>query len=72
MTISECRRVDHLMGEHKAKTDSQRTVAADLIDVSKARKILKVSRQRFHQMMSEGRIPYVFISDLRIPIRKSL
>ncbi|MDO8520277.1 MAG: hypothetical protein Q7T11_08980, partial [Deltaproteobacteria bacterium] len=62
----------HLVGEHKAKTDSQRIVASELMDVAEAKEILGVSRQRFHQMMDEGKVPYVFINHLRLPIRKGV
>ena len=72
INISECRHMDHLVGEHKAKTDSQRIVAAELADMAEARELIGVSRQRLHQMMHEGKIPYVYINHSRIPIRKGL
>ena len=72
LTIAACRRVDHLVGEHKAQIDSKRIVAAELMDVSKAKNILHISRQRLHQMMDEGKIPYVYINHSRIPIREGV
>src|SRR3990167_948809 len=72
VTIHACRRVDRLAAEHKAKVDSKKIVAAELMEVSKARKVLHVSRQRVHQMMLNGKIPYVFVGSTRFPIRSGL
>lgn len=69
LNIQTCRQVDRLVGEHKAKVDSKRIVAANLTEVAALTKLLGVSRQRVHQMMIAGKIPYVFIDQTRIPIR---
>lgn len=72
VTIHACRRVDRLVAKLRAKVDSTKVVAAELMEVSKAKKVLHVSRQRVHQMMSDGKIPYVYIGSTRFPIRASL
>lgn len=69
LNIQTCRQVDRLMGEHKAKVDSKRVVAAELTEVAALTKTLGVSRQRIHQMMIAGKIPYVFIDQVRVPIK---
>ncbi len=69
LNIQTCRQVDSLVGEHKAKVDSKRIVAAKLTEVATMTKLLRVSRQRVHQLMIAGKIPYVFIDQTRVPIR---
>lgn len=71
LNIQTCRQVDRLVGEHKAKVDSKRIVAAQLTEVTALTKILGVSRQHVHQMMIAGKIPYVFIDHTRVPIRSA-
>ena len=60
---------DKQVAEGKARQDSKRLVAADIIDVEFAVKHIKVSRRRIHKMMEEGKLPYVFIGDRRYPIK---
>lgn len=72
LTIKECRKIDSLLGQHMAKVDSKRVVAADLTDISTATKILRVSRQRVHQLMDEGKIHYVYVEENRLPIKDGL
>ena len=59
LNIRTCRHVDRLVGEHKAKVDSKRIVASKLTEVVTLTKLLGVSRQRVHQLMIAGKIPYM-------------
>ncbi|MBI4412146.1 MAG: YgiT-type zinc finger protein [Deltaproteobacteria bacterium] len=71
LNIRTCRHVDRLVGEHKARIDSERIVAARLTEVAAMKKQLGVSRQRVHQLMISGKIPYVFIGHTRVPVRSA-
>ena len=63
------RLLDKQVAEGKAIQDSKRLVAADIIDIDSVVKRIKVSRQRIHKMMEEGKLPYVFIGTRRYPIK---
>lgn len=59
---------DKQIAEGKARQDSKRLVISEITDVDSVVKKIKVSRQRIHKMMEEGKLPYVFIGDRRYPI----
>jgi DNA-directed RNA polymerase subunit RPC12/RpoP len=59
--------INSKLAEEKAKQDSERTVASQLLDVDTIAKKLNVTRQRIHQMMSEGKLQYVYVGNLRFP-----
>jgi len=59
------------MAEEKARQDSGRTVASELIEIDTMASLLSVSRQRVHQMMDEGKIRYVFVGKLRFPVKET-
>lgn len=60
---------DKQIAEGKARQDSERLVISEITDVDFVVKRIKVSRQRIHKMMEEGKLPYVFIGDRRYPIK---
>ncbi len=57
------------IAEFKAKKDAEVTVASDLISVDEMAKKLKLTRQSIHKMMNIGKIRYVFVGDIRLPLR---
>lgn len=61
------------LAEAKAKQDSKKIAVADITDVDSVVKVMKVTRQRVHKMMDEGKIPYVYLGNgsLRLPIKQS-
>lgn len=60
---------DKQIAEGKARQDSERLVISEITDVDFVVKKIKVSRQRIHKMMEEGKLPYVFIGERRYPIK---
>ncbi|EKO51669.1 hypothetical protein LEP1GSC132_0304 [Leptospira kirschneri str. 200803703] len=62
--------INSVIAEFKAKKDAEVTVAADLISVDQMAKRLKLSRQSIHKMMNDGKIRYVFVGDIRLPLKK--
>ena len=61
--------INAAIAEFKAKKDAEVTVAADLISVDEMAKKLKLSRQSIHKMMNIGKIRYVFVGDIRLPLK---
>ncbi|TGM14201.1 YgiT-type zinc finger protein [Leptospira selangorensis] len=61
--------INATIAEFKAKKDAEVTVAADLISVDEMAKKLKLSRQSIHKMMNIGKIRYVFVGDIRLPLK---
>jgi excisionase family DNA binding protein len=61
--------INSKIAELKAKVDSDRIVASKLASVDEIAKRLKVSRQAVHKMMNNGRIRYVFVGDIRLPLK---
>ena len=61
-----------LLGEHMARHDATRVVAAELASVQQAAKVMHVTVQGIHKMMNEGRLRYVVAGGSRLPIRKDL
>jgi YgiT-type zinc finger domain-containing protein len=59
------------VADEKAKQDSGRTVASELIEVDTMAHLLSISRQRVHQMMDEGKIQYVYVGKLRFPVKNA-
>lgn len=70
-SIKSERILNSQIAESKAKQDSKRTVASDLLDVDTIAKKLGISRQRIHQMMSEGKLQYVYVGSLRFPLKRN-
>lgn len=66
------RLISRLLGEHMARHDATRVVAAELASVQEAAKALQVTVQGVHKMMDEGRLRYVAAGGFRLPIRKDL
>lgn len=66
------RRIARELGEHMAKHDADRIVAAELTSVKEAARMMHVTPQGVHKMMDEGRLRYVVAGDIRLPIRKDL
>ncbi|EMY78919.1 hypothetical protein LEP1GSC060_0845 [Leptospira weilii serovar Ranarum str. ICFT] len=62
--------INSVVAEFKAKKDAQVTIVADLISVNQMAKKLKLSRQSIHKMMTDGKIRYVFVGDIRLPLKK--
>lgn len=71
-TIKSQSKISSVLAEEMAKQDSARIVASKLITIDEAAKKLKKSRQRIHQMMDEGKLHYVFVGNLRFPIKDDL
>ena len=61
--------INSAIAEFKAKKDAEVTVAADLISVDEMAKKLKLTRQSIHKMMNIGKIRYVFVGDIRLPLK---
>jgi hypothetical protein len=59
------------LAEEKAKQDSTRIPASELLNVDDIAQKLDVSRQRVHQMMDEGKLHYVFVRDKKIPTTRN-
>lgn len=57
---------------HRAKHDAGRVFPSELMSVTDAAKALEVSTKAVHQMMDRGSIKYVYVANLRLPIRKHL
>ena len=53
-----------------AKQSSTKITVDKLGDVTLICKKLKVSRQRVHKMMDEGKIPYVYVRETKWPIEQ--
>jgi hypothetical protein len=66
-TIKSEKIINSKLAEEKARQDSERTVASQLLDIDTIAKKLKVTRQRIHQMMNEGKLQYVYVGNLRFP-----
>jgi YgiT-type zinc finger domain-containing protein len=61
--------INAAVAELKAKKDADVTVASDLISVDEMAKKLKLTRQSIHKMMNIGKIRYVFVGDIRLPLK---
>lgn len=68
---SECL-IARRLGEHMARCDAERVVAAELASVKEAAAELYVTAQAVHKMMIEGRLRYVVVGGMRLPIREDL
>ena len=66
------RLIARLLAEHMAQHDATRVVAAELVSVQEAAKVMDVTVQGIHKMMKEGRLRYVVAGGSRLPIRKDL
>jgi YgiT-type zinc finger domain-containing protein len=64
--------INSKLAEEKAKKDSDKIVASELMEIDTIAKILSVSRQRIHQMMNEGKIRYVYVGKLKFPLKSGL
>jgi YgiT-type zinc finger domain-containing protein/excisionase family DNA binding protein len=66
------RMIDVAVAESKARGDSKKYTASEIIPVDELATKWNVSRQRIHQMIREGKIPFVFVGRVRMPLRKAL
>jgi hypothetical protein len=57
------------VAEEKAKQDSDRIVASEILEIEDVVKKLHVTRQRVHQMMKEGKLKYVYVGKTRMPLK---
>jgi YgiT-type zinc finger domain-containing protein len=64
--------INSRVAEEKAKQDSSKVVASELMEIDTIAKKLSVSRQRIHQMMNEGKIRYVYVGKLKFPLKSGL
>jgi YgiT-type zinc finger domain-containing protein len=64
--------INSRLADEKAKQDSDKIVASELIEIDAVAKKLSVSRQRIHQMMNEGKIKYVYVGKLKFPLKSGL
>jgi YgiT-type zinc finger domain-containing protein len=64
--------INSKLAEEKAKQDSNKIVASELMEIDTIAKKLSVSRQRIHQMMNEGKIRYVYVGTLKFPLKSGL
>lgn len=68
-TIKSNRKIVASIADEKARQDSKRVVASSILDVDTVAKTLSVSRQRVHQMMTEGKLSYVYVGKNRFPVK---
>ncbi len=61
--------INSIVAEYKARKDANSIVAAELVSVDEMAKKLKRTRQAIHKMMNNGKIKYVFVGDIRLPLR---
>ncbi|MBE7411447.1 MAG: helix-turn-helix domain-containing protein [Leptospiraceae bacterium] len=61
--------INSMVAEFKAKKNANSVVAADLVSVDQMAKKLKITRQSIHKMMNKGKIKYVFVGDIRLPLK---
>jgi hypothetical protein len=66
------RKIARLLGEHRARHDATRVVAAELASVREAAETLHVTVQGVHKMMAEGRLRYVVAGGSRLPIQEDV
>lgn len=66
------RDIDSHMMAHKAAHDAKKVTAARLMLAKTAAAILHVTLQAIHKMMREGRLAYVFIDNMRFPLRSAV
>lgn len=72
LTRQSSREIDAKVMAHKASHDAKKVTAARLMLISTAAAILHLTHQAIHKMMREGRLAYVFIDDLRFPLRAAV
>ena len=61
--------INAIVAEFKARKDANSVVAAELVSVDEMARRLKMTRQSIHKMMTKGKIKYVFVGDIRLPLR---
>lgn len=64
--------INSKLAAEKAKQDSTKIVASDLMEIDTIAKKLSVSRQRVHQMMNEGKLRYVYVGKLKFPLKSGV
>ncbi|WCL50684.1 hypothetical protein [Leptospira sp. GIMC2001] len=62
-------KINATIAELKAKVDSDKVVASQLASVDEMAKKYKITRQAIHKMMNNGKIRYVFVGDIRLPLK---
>ena len=71
-TIESNNLIQTKLSEHKARCDAKTTVVDELINVSEASKVLKMTRQGIIKLMASGKLSYVFFGKSRIPKRNAV
>ena len=61
--------INAAVAEFKARKDANSIVAAELVSVDEMARRLKLTRQSIHKMMNTGKIRYVFVGDIRLPLK---
>lgn len=70
--IKSSNKINSAIIDLKAKKDSNKIFASDLVPVEEFMKKFGKTRQRIHQMMNEGKIQYAYVGDLRFPLKSEL
>ena len=70
--IKSSNKINSAIVDLKAKKDSDKIVASQLVPVEEFMKKFGKTRQRIHQMMEEGKIQYAYVGNLRFPLRSEL
>lgn len=71
-TLESSNLIEAKLSEHKARHDAKTTVIEEVMHVSEASKVLKMTRQGIIQLMKRGKIPYVFFGKSRVPKRQAV
>lgn len=71
-TKSSDKKINASITELRARELSETIVAAEISSVDEVVKAAGITRQAVHQMMNDGRIQYVFIGELRFPLKQEV
>lgn len=71
-TNSSDRKINSAIAELKARELSNTVVAAEIASVEEVVHVAGITRQAVHQMIKDGRIQYVFVGDLRFPLKEEV
>lgn len=71
-TIASENKIQAAMVAHKAKHDAKTTFVSEVLPVSKASQILKMTRQGVLKLMKTGKLEYVFLEDKRLPKKRAV
>lgn len=71
-TIKSRNLIESKLSEHRARCDAKITTVAEVINVSEASRVLRMTRQGVIQLMKRGKLPYVFFGHSRLPKRQAI